>query len=234
MKDVDVVDRPGADLGSAFLLTGPQQQQQQQLSPPVSTHSPVLRKTHSQPHPAAAAGAPATAPVAGASAAAGGLSSAAASFHPRAQSIPTGAMGVMAADRLKADEPKSRSKSGSPRQVRIAVQRSGVRPSVRPPDSRHSSPETHTHTRLTALFSGTTRMGRYQKGKTKLDFTEARDSEWQWHQLGICKSTPRSRQITTPAPHHSVFYRPDALPATQPTASRHRRHRNQEDIYPHF
>jgi len=25
---------------------------------------------------------------------------------------------------------------------------------------------------------------RYQKGKTSLDFTEARDSEWQWHQLG--------------------------------------------------
>jgi len=23
-----------------------------------------------------------------------------------------------------------------------------------------------------------------QKGKTYLDFTEARDSEWQWHQLG--------------------------------------------------
>jgi len=23
-----------------------------------------------------------------------------------------------------------------------------------------------------------------QKGKTNLDFTEARDSEWQWHQLG--------------------------------------------------
>jgi len=28
-------------------------------------------------------------------------------------------------------------------------------------------------------FSGTTRVGRYQKGKTNLDFTEARDSEWQ-------------------------------------------------------
>jgi len=27
-------------------------------------------------------------------------------------------------------------------------------------------------------------VGRYQKGKTNLDFTEARDSEWQWHQLG--------------------------------------------------
>jgi len=29
-----------------------------------------------------------------------------------------------------------------------------------------------------------TRVSQYQKGKTKLDFTEARDSEWQWHQLG--------------------------------------------------
>jgi len=37
----------------------------------------------------------------------------------------------------------------------------------------------------------------------------------------ICKSAPHSRQITTPAPHHSVFYRPDALPAAQqPTVSR--------------
>ena len=37
----------------------------------------------------------------------------------------------------------------------------------------------------------------------------------------ICKSAPRSRQITTPASHHSVSYRPDALPAAQPTASKH-------------
>jgi len=36
----------------------------------------------------------------------------------------------------------------------------------------------------------------------------------------ICKSALRSRQITTPAPHHSVFYRLDALPAAQPTASK--------------
>jgi len=28
-------------------------------------------------------------------------------------------------------------------------------------------------------------------------------------------------QTTTPTSHHSVFYRPDALPATQPTASKH-------------
>jgi len=37
---------------------------------------------------------------------------------------------------------------------------------------------THTHTHLfNGPFSGTTRVGRYQKGKTNLDFTEARDSE---------------------------------------------------------
>ena len=38
------------------------------------------------------------------------------------------------------------------------------------------------------------------------------------------QSAPRSRQITMPAPHYSVFYRPDALPAAQPTASKHWRH----------
>jgi len=37
----------------------------------------------------------------------------------------------------------------------------------------------------------------------------------------ICKFAPRSKEITMPASHHSVFYRPDALPATQPTASNH-------------
>jgi len=79
---------------------------------------------------------------------------------------------------------------------------------------------THTHT-FNGPFSGTTRVSRYQKGKTNLDFTKGRDSEWQWHQLAICKSAPRSRQITTPEPDHSVFYRPDALPAAQPTASKH-------------
>ena len=33
-------------------------------------------------------------------------------------------------------------------------------------------------------LSGTTRVSRYQKGKTSLKFTEVRDCEWQWHQLG--------------------------------------------------
>jgi len=36
---------------------------------------------------------------------------------------------------------------------------------------------THTHT-FNGPLSGTTRVSRYQKGETNLDFTEARDSEW--------------------------------------------------------
>ena len=37
----------------------------------------------------------------------------------------------------------------------------------------------------------------------------------------ICKSfAPRSKQITMSVPHHSLFYRPDALPATQPKVSK--------------
>jgi len=77
----------------------------------------------------------------------------------------------------------------------------------------------HTHTHpFYGPFSGTTRMSRYQKGKTNLDFTEARDSGISW---AICKSAPCSRQTTTPAANHSVFYRSDAPPVAQPTASKH-------------
>jgi len=47
-------------------------------------------------------------------------------------------------------------------------------------------------------LSGTTR---YQKGKTKLDFTEARDSEWKWHQLGhmqVSTSLQTDNHASTP------------------------------------
>ena len=61
-----------------------------------------------------------------------------------------------------------------------------------------------THTRLTAFFFW---VSQYQKGKTNLDFTETRHSEWQWHQLGHMQvyTSLRSKQICTSAPHHSVF-----------------------------
>jgi len=44
-------------------------------------------------------------------------------------------------------------------------------------------------------------MSRYQKGKTDLDFTEARDSEWQWHQLGhmqVCTLLQTDNHASTP------------------------------------
>ena len=47
----------------------------------------------------------------------------------------------------------------------------------------HGKIVTHTHT-FNGPFSCTTQVSGYQKGKTNLDFTGARDSEWQWHQLG--------------------------------------------------
>jgi len=43
---------------------------------------------------------------------------------------------------------------------------------------------THTHP-FNSPFSGTTRVSRYQKRKTSLDYTEARDREWQWHKLHL-------------------------------------------------
>jgi len=43
-------------------------------------------------------------------------------------------------------------------------------------------------------------VSRYQKGNTNLDFTEARDSEWQWHQLGrmqVCTSLQTDNHANT-------------------------------------
>jgi len=61
--------------------------------------------------------------------------------------------------------------------------------------------------------SGTTRVSLYQKGKTNVGFTEARDSEWQWHQLchmKVCTSLQTDNQ--------SEHHRPDVLPTAQPTS----------------
>jgi len=43
-------------------------------------------------------------------------------------------------------------------------------------------------------------VSRYQKGKTNLDYTEAKDSEWQWHQLGhmqVCTSLQTDNHAST-------------------------------------
>ena len=59
---------------------------------------------------------------------------------------------------------------------------------------------TYIHT-LNGPLSLTTRVSWYQKGKTNLDFTGARDSGWQWHQLGhmqVCTSLQTDNHTSTP------------------------------------
>jgi len=80
------------------------------------------------------------------------------------------------------------------------------------------------YTRLTAPFQGLPRWAGTRKVKPiwillKQETVSGSGISWT-----MCKSAPHSRQITMPAPQHSDFYRPDALPATQPTASKHWRH----------
>jgi len=70
----------------------------------------------------------------------------------------------------------------------------------------------HTHP-FNGSLSGTTQVSQYQKGNTNLDLTEARDSEWQWHQLGhmqICTSLQTNNHASTPP---LSFYRLYALSA---------------------
>jgi len=62
-------------------------------------------------------------------------------------------------------------------------------------------------------FSGTTWVKRYRKGKTNLDFTEARQNEWQWHQLGhmqVCTSLQTDNDTSTPS--FSFFTGPSCHP----------------------
>ena len=56
-------------------------------------------------------------------------------------------------------------------------------------------------------LSRTTQVSWYKKGKTNVNFTEARDSEWQWHQLGhihlhdihsVCTSLQTDNHASTP------------------------------------
>ena len=83
----------------------------------------------------------------------------------------------------------------------------------------HARTHTHTHTHpFNGPFSGTTRASRYQKGKTNLDFSEARDSEWQWHQLGcmqVCTSLQTDNHASTPL----LSFLQAGCPSCRPTNS---------------
>ena len=88
--------------------------------------------------------------------------------------------------------------------------------------------DTHTHTRLTALCPGLPGWAGTRKLKPIWILLKQETMSGSGIHWAICKSAPRSRQLTTPAPRRSVFYRPDALPAAQPTASKHWR----QMVYP--
>ena len=75
----------------------------------------------------------------------------------------------------------------------------------------------HTHT-FNGPLSGTTQVSRYQQGKTSLDFTEARDSEWQW-QLGhmqVCTSLQIGNHASTSL---LKFFLQAGCPSCRPTNS---------------
>jgi len=82
-----------------------------------------------------------------------------------------------------------------------------------------STPECLTHTQpFNGPLSGTTRVSRYQKGETNLDFTEARDSEWQWHQLGhvqVYTSLQTDNHSSTPP----LSFFTDRMPFLPPSQS---------------
>ena len=78
---------------------------------------------------------------------------------------------------------------------------------------------THTHTHpFNGPLSGTTQVSRYQKGETNLDFTEARGSEWQWHQLGhmqVCTLLQTDNHASTPPLSFLQAGRPSCRPTNR-------------------
>jgi len=74
---------------------------------------------------------------------------------------------------------------------------------------------TQTHTHLMALCSGLRGWAGTRKVKPILILLKQETESGSGISWAICTSAHRSRQITMPAPHHSVFYGPDALPVAQ-------------------
>jgi len=61
-------------------------------------------------------------------------------------------------------------------------------------------------------------VSQYQKGKTNLDFTEAKDSEWQWHQLDhmqVCTLLQTDNHANTPP----LSFLQAGCPSCRPTNS---------------
>jgi len=79
---------------------------------------------------------------------------------------------------------------------------------------------THTHTHpFKGPLSGTIQVSRYQKGTTNSDFTEARDSQWQWHQLMGCMQVCTSLQADNHASTPALSFLQAGCPSCRPTNS---------------
>jgi len=81
----------------------------------------------------------------------------------------------------------------------------------------HTHTHTHTHP-FNVPFSETTRVSRYEKGKTNLDLAEARDSEWPWHKLShmqVCTSLQTDNHTSTPP----LSFLQTGCPSCRPTNS---------------
>ena len=74
------------------------------------------------------------------------------------------------------------------------------------------------------LFSTTTWVIRYRKGKTSLDLNEARDDgvlQWQWHQLDQMRTISTLLQTDSHTNTSALnVYRLGSLPEAQPTVSK--------------
>jgi len=84
----------------------------------------------------------------------------------------------------------------------------------------------NNNTRLTALCLGLPWWAGTRKVKPVwILLKQERNNGWSSISCrAICKCAPHPRQIPATAPHHLIFYRPDAVTAFQPTASKHWRH----------
>jgi len=73
----------------------------------------------------------------------------------------------------------------------------------------------------------------YRNGKTNLDFTEARDSEWQWHQLGdmqVCTSLQTDSRASTPPLSFFTGWMPFLPPNQQHQSSEGQKHWQQVTV----
>ena len=89
--------------------------------------------------------------------------------------------------------------------------------SINPPQRGGTWAHTHTPP-FNGPLSGSTRVSRHQKGKINLDFTEARNSEWQWNPLGhmqVCTSLQTDNHASTPP----LSFLQAEFPSCRPTNS---------------